>query len=68
MIPNRSEAECRLKGISTKPKWTTQEDMMLSMAVEDCDKGIWLQVAARVPGRTMLDCLNRWPVLAENGI
>jgi hypothetical protein len=35
------------------------------VAVKACDEGVWLQVAARVPGRTRLDCFNRWNTLAE---
>jgi hypothetical protein len=66
MVPNRSEAECRLKWTSTTPTWTPQEDMLLAVAVGSCGKEVWLQVAERVPGRTMMDCLNRWTILAEN--
>jgi hypothetical protein len=65
MVPNRSEAECRLKWTSATPVWTPQEDMLLAVAVKACDEGVWLQVAARVPGRTRLDCFNRWNTLAE---
>jgi hypothetical protein len=52
-IPNHSQAECRLKWMSTTPEWTPQEDVLLAVAVEACGKGPWLQVAARVPGRTV---------------
>jgi hypothetical protein len=65
MVPNRSEAECRLKWTSAAPGWTPQEDMLLAVSVKDCDDGAWLQVAARVPGRTRMDCFNRWTTLAE---
>jgi hypothetical protein len=63
VVPNRSEAECRLKWTSTTPVWTPEEDMLLAMAVRACGKGVWLQFAAMVPGRTMLDCLNRSTLL-----
>jgi hypothetical protein len=65
MVPNRSEAECRLKWTSATPAWTPQEDMLLAVAVKDCDDGAWLRVAARVPGRTRMDCFNRWTTLVE---
>jgi hypothetical protein len=62
---SRSEAECRLKWLSTKPVWTPEEDMLLAAAVKVCDKGYWTPVASRVPRRTMMDCRNRWTILAE---
>jgi hypothetical protein len=64
-VSSRSEAECCLKRTSTKPIWTPEEDMLLAAAVKVCDKGYWTPVAARVPGRTMMDCRNRWTILAK---
>lgn len=42
--------------------------MLLALAVEACGKGVWLQVAVRVPGRTTMDCLNRWTQLVESSL
>jgi hypothetical protein len=65
VVPNHSDAECRLKWTSATPAWTQQEDMLLAIAVKACDEKLWLQIAKKVPGRTRMACLNRWTILAE---
>jgi hypothetical protein len=39
VIPNRSQAECRVKWTSTTPEWTPQEEVLLTVALEACGKG-----------------------------
>jgi hypothetical protein len=64
---NRTPFEClrhyqrclNSKLMNTKD-WTEDEDRLLKDAVEEYGKGSWQQIASCIPGRTSVQCLNRW--------
>lgn len=41
-------------------EWSADEDLILKQAVEKCGKGKWQAVAAQIPGRSSVQCMNRW--------
>jgi hypothetical protein len=43
-----------------KVKWTAVEDSKLKDAVQTHDGQIWDAIAALMPGRTRIQCRNRW--------
>jgi hypothetical protein len=65
MVPGRSNIHCCHRWIQTDPanrkvgKWTAEEDAKLTDAIRKCGKN-WGAVAALVPGRTNLQCHQRW--------
>jgi hypothetical protein len=66
-VPGRTHLQCRLKWINSLDpsidratgKWTAEEDANLGNAVRKCGKD-WVAVAPLVPGRTNLQCRQRW--------
>lgn len=75
MVPRRSFQQCRNRWVRAlglkdraKGKWTTVEDAKLTAAVKkyssdddgDDDDDKWFAVAKHVPGRTYLQCRQRW--------
>jgi hypothetical protein len=64
---NRTPFECLRhyqRNLNTKlmntSDWTVDEDRLLRDAVEEYGKGSWQQIASCIPGRTSVQCLNRW--------
>jgi Myb-like DNA-binding domain len=49
-------------------KWTEDEDDSLREAVSDYDGKSWKKVAARLPGRTDVQCLHRWQKVLKPGL
>ena len=43
-----------------KGAWSFEEDEMLRAAVSNCDPILWDVVAESVPGRTAIQCKERW--------
>jgi hypothetical protein len=41
-------------------RWTTAEDMMLTLAVKAYGSKNWIKIQAHVPGRTDMQCRERW--------
>lgn len=70
MVPHRSFQQCRNRwcrafGLNDRAKgmWTAAEDAKLTAAVKkygDGDNDNWFAVAEHVPGRTYLQCRQRW--------
>lgn len=48
--------------------WTTQEDELLKAAVKKYGDKNWRQIAEDVPGRTHLQCLQRWKKALRPGL
>jgi hypothetical protein len=71
LVPGRTRNQCghRWRDVlnpsvaltaGRKGKWTEDEDSKLKDAVQTLgDKG-WVEIAALVPGRTKMQCWNRW--------
>jgi hypothetical protein len=65
LVPGRSNAQSRKRwNYSLDPdinsdKWTVEEDATLTEAVTNLGDD-WVRVAMLVPGRTNLQCRNRW--------
>ena len=50
-------------------EWSSEEDLLLKAAVESCGKGKWLEVSLQIPGRSSVQCMNRWaksPLCQDN--
>jgi hypothetical protein len=75
MVPHRTFQQCRNRWVRalglkdrTKGKWTAAEDAKLTAAVkkygggddDDDNDDKWFAVAKHVPGRTYLQCRQRW--------
>jgi hypothetical protein len=75
MVPHRTFQQCRNRwvralGLKDRAKglWTAAEDATLTAAVrkyggdsdDDADDDKWFAVAKHVPGRTYLQCRQRW--------
>ncbi len=48
-------------------KWTKEEDDLLRLAIQSIGEGKWRQVCAHVPGRSALQCLQRWTRVLRPG-
>jgi hypothetical protein len=70
LVPSRTSVQCRTiwtirvgPTVEGKPpnffRWTPEEDAKLTEAVRKCGKD-WIAVAPLVPGRTNLQCRQRW--------
>jgi myb proto-oncogene protein len=79
MVPGRTNRQCRERWVATldptngtkKGKWTPEEDVKLTKAVERHGKH-WGSVAVMVPGRTNRQCSERWvdtldPTIGKKG-
>jgi hypothetical protein len=72
LVPGRTNNQCcsrwsrhlnpTIKGMALLKncKWTAEEDMKLTEAVTQLGNTDWIQVAALVPGRTNIQCRQRW--------
>ena len=49
-------------------KWTEEEDNLLRQAVADFGGKSWKKIAARLPGRTDVQCLHRWQKVLKPGL
>ncbi|KAL3919315.1 MAG: hypothetical protein SGILL_003817 [Bacillariaceae sp.] len=49
-------------------KWTEAEDNLLRQAVADFGGKSWKKIAARLPGRTDVQCLHRWQKVLKPGL
>lgn len=69
-LGDRSPAQCRrqyeklTEKIKTG-KWTPEEDQRLKDAVKQCSVEGWTAIAARVPARSRIQCLQRWKRLCQ---
>jgi hypothetical protein len=74
LVPGRTNSQCRKRWIETvNPelsigKWTTEEDAMLNDGVMEHGVYNWIRVAVLVPGRTNLQCRQRWVESLDPGI
>jgi hypothetical protein len=67
LVPGRNNRQCRLRWADnlgpninrTIGKWIAEEDAMIIDAVKKCGND-WVAVAALVPGRTNVQCRERW--------
>jgi hypothetical protein len=79
MVPGRTNTQCHQRWVNTvNPaigknlgKWSTVEDAKLTEAVQKLGKYCWVAVAAMVPGRTEIQCRQRWvnsldPAMGKN--
>jgi hypothetical protein len=49
-------------------KWTEDEDTLLREAVDTFAGKSWKKIAARLPGRTDVQCLHRWQKVLKPGL
>ncbi|KAL7544732.1 hypothetical protein ACHAWF_008094, partial [Thalassiosira exigua] len=49
-------------------KWTPEEDAALRRSVDDHAGRNWKRIAARLPGRTDVQCLHRWQKVLRPGL
>jgi myb proto-oncogene protein len=79
LIPDRTKEQCnaRWKDVlypnidrvnRRKGKWTAVENSKLKDAVETYGARNWTVIAALIPGRTRLQCRNRWKDVLDPGI
>ena len=74
MIPGRNRKQCGLRYTKSlapqvrRGRWTPEEDAALSSAVEDMGVGSWKQISVRVPGRTDIQCRERWVNVLDTSI
>jgi myb proto-oncogene protein len=65
MVPGRTNAHCRRRWANSlapdinSGKWTAEEDAKLTVAVTSHGND-WVRIAALVPGRTNIQCRDRW--------
>jgi len=57
-----------LKARSPTAKWTEHEDEQLREAVKRFSGKKWKEIAIHVPGRSEVQCLNRWQKVLKPGI
>jgi myb proto-oncogene protein len=66
LVPTRTNLQCRQRWKTSldpevnKGKWTVEEDVKLTDAVTEHGCDDWVAVAALVPGRTNLQCHQRY--------
>jgi hypothetical protein len=71
LVPGRTKKQCRNRWYETQPcnidpatartgKWLADEDKKLKYVVTMHDGKSWEKVAAMIPGRTLVQCRNRW--------
>jgi hypothetical protein len=71
LVPGRTQSQCRRRwkdaldpssdGANGRSgQWSTDEDIKLKHAVETHGHKNWSTIAALVPGRTRIQCNNRW--------
>jgi hypothetical protein len=79
LVPGRTNSQCakrwndRLKhsidGVNGRTgKWTADEDNKLKDAVQSHGGGNWVEIAALVPGRTKVQCNQRWHAVLKHSI
>mmetsp|Transcript_22774 Transcript_22774/g.40962 ORF Transcript_22774/g.40962 Transcript_22774/m.40962 type:complete len:224 (+) Transcript_22774:458-1129(+) len=49
-------------------RWTNIEDELLKVAVQEFNEKCWREIAARVQGRTPIQCLHRWNKVLKPGL
>jgi myb proto-oncogene protein len=70
LVPGRNNVQCHNRWINyvwptiegknvSSGKWTSEEDAKIIEAVKKCGTN-WIEVATGVPGRTKVQCSNRW--------
>lgn len=62
--------DCRavFKRRASMGKWTEAEDGILREAVSEFGGKSWKKIAARLPGRTDVQCLHRWQKVLKPGL
>jgi hypothetical protein len=79
LLIGRSKAQCRnrwhnalkpanARATIQKGAWSADEDGMLQEALQLCNDKDWVAIAALVPGRTRIQCFNRWSYSLRDGI
>lgn len=49
-------------------KWSPEEDELLRAAVKEFGEKRWKDIALRIPGRTHVQCLQRWKKVLKPGL
>jgi myb proto-oncogene protein len=66
LVPGRTNVQCRTRWVESldpginRGSWTEEEDETLTEAVTEHGTNSWVVVAALFPGRTNLQCRQRW--------
>jgi hypothetical protein len=71
LVPGRTKIQCKNRWYGTlnpsidrltgcMGKWEEEEDIKLKNAVQKLGSKNWVAIAALVPGRTKMQCSNRW--------
>ncbi|KAG7353011.1 Myb-like DNA-binding protein [Nitzschia inconspicua] len=66
--PKDSDTRAIFKRRASMGKWTEGEDNLLREAVADYGGKSWKKIAARLPGRTDVQCLHRWQKVLKPGL
>jgi hypothetical protein len=74
LVSGRTDRQCRRRWAETwksssikTGKWTKEEDAKLIKAVRQHGGNNWGAITALVPGRTLLQCRNKWDTLRATG-
>uniref|UniRef100_A0A7S2TCJ0 Uncharacterized protein n=2 Tax=Sar TaxID=2698737 RepID=A0A7S2TCJ0_PROMC len=70
-IENETETEQETQAPHTaypSKKWSTEQDAALRIAVEHYQGKNWKAIAEAVPGRTHVQCLQRWKKVLQPGL
>jgi hypothetical protein len=74
LVPGRTQDRCRQRWARifhsefNKDKWTVEEDSKLIDGVKQFGDNNWVRAGALVPGRTDVQCHNRWKVVVDDTI
>jgi hypothetical protein len=68
LVRSTSTGSASGKRRASMGKWTEQEDDLLRAAVEDHSGKNWKKIAARLPGRSDVQCLHRWQKVLKPGL
>jgi hypothetical protein len=77
LVPGRTRTQCNHRWhnplhpsigrvIRRKGKWSAVEDSQLKHAVQTHADMDWVAISALVPGRTKIQCWNRWKYIYPN--
>jgi myb proto-oncogene protein len=64
----KQDSRAVFKRRASMGKWTEDEDDVLREAVGDYGGKSWKKIAARLPGRTDVQCLHRWQKVLKPGL
>jgi hypothetical protein len=66
IIPGRNKQQCAIRYLKSlvpqikKGRWSGEEDSSLKAAAQTFGIGSWTKIAAQVPGRSDVQCRERW--------